>query len=143
MTSYEGYGKFLEDRDIRPSSQRILMLKYLEENHIHPTADKIYIDLSKNLPTISKATVYNNLKLFLNRGIIKEINFDNSEIHYDMILEDHAHFICKACGKIEDLAIKALDLDLSSLSDCAIDSKDIYLKGLCKDCLEEEKLKKN
>lgn len=143
MTSYEGYGKILADNNIRPSSQRVLMLKYLEENHIHPTADKIYIDLSKNLPTISKATVYNNLKLFLNRGLIKEINFDNSEVHYDTILDDHAHFVCKACGKIEDIAIRSLDLDTSALAEYSVDSKDIYLKGLCKDCLEEEKLKKN
>ncbi|MDO5027715.1 MAG: transcriptional repressor [Bacillota bacterium] len=143
MTRFENYGKFLEENNIRPSSQRILMLKYLKENHIHPTADKIFVDLSRKLPTISKATVYNNLKLFLNKGIIKEINLDNTEVHYEMVLEDHAHFVCRACGKIQDLNINSLNIDTTSIDGYEVDSQDIYLKGLCKDCIEKEKLKKN
>lgn len=143
MSEYENYGNFLEENGIRASSQRILMLEYLDQNHIHPTADRIYIDLSRKLPTISKATVYNNLKLFLNKGIIKEVNLDNSEIHYEMKIHDHAHFVCKKCGKIEDLDIKNILIDTSNIEGFEIDSQDIFLKGICKDCLKLEKKSKN
>lgn len=131
---YESYGSFLEENGIRPSSQRILMLQYLEESKSHPTADKIYVDLSKRLPSISKATVYNNLKLFLNNGIIKEVNIDNSEIHYEMMMDNHAHFVCRKCKKVEDLEISNINIDLSHISDYEIESQDIFLRGLCNEC---------
>lgn len=134
MTMYESYGSFLEENGIRPSSQRILMLQYLEESKSHPTADKIYVDLSKRLPSISKATVYNNLKLFLNNGIIKEVNIDNSEIHYEMMMDSHAHFVCRKCKKVEDLEISNINIDLSHISDYEIESQDIFLRGLCNEC---------
>lgn len=129
----------MEEHGIRASSQRILMLEYLTQNNVHPTADKIYVDLSRRLPTISKATVYNNLKLFLNKGIIKAVNIDNTEVHYDMIMGEHAHFICDKCNKIEDLPVKKMDLDVSGLAGYEIKSKDVFLKGICKDCLNEDK----
>lgn len=134
MAMYESYGSFLEENGIRPSSQRILMLQYLEESKSHPTADKIYVDLSKRLPSISKATVYNNLKLFLNNGIIKEVNIDNSEIHYEMMMDNHAHFVCRKCKKVEDLEISNINIDLSYISDYEIESQDIFLRGLCNEC---------
>lgn len=139
MSGYSEYSTFLEDNGIRPSSQRILMLKYLSENNEHPTADKIYVDLSKSLPTISKATVYNNLKLFLNKGIINEVSIDNNEAHYDMVKEDHAHFICKKCKKIEDLEIEGIKINTSTIEDCKIENQDIFLMGICKSCLDKEK----
>lgn len=134
MAMYESYGSFLEENGIRPSSQRILMLQYLEESKSHPTADKIYVDLSKRLPSISKATVYNNLKLFLNNGIIKEVNIDSSEIHYEMMMDNHAHFVCRKCKKVEDLEISNINIDLSHISDYEIESQDIFLRGLCNEC---------
>lgn len=143
MNKYEEYTTYLEENGIRASSQRILMLEYLQNNYIHPTADRIYLDLSNDLPTISKATVYNNLKLFLSKGIIKEVNFDNSEVHYDIVVDDHAHFVCKKCGLIEDLKINTLKIDRSSIDGFEIESQDIFLKGVCKACLEEEKNSKN
>lgn len=138
MSGYNEYSDFLEENGIRPSSQRILMLKYLSENKEHPTADKIYVDLSQTLPTISKATVYNNLKLFLNKGIINEVSIDNNEAHYDMVGKDHAHFICKECKKIKDLEIEGLKINTSEIEDYDIQNQDIYLTGVCKSCLDKK-----
>lgn len=138
MSTYENYGAFLEKNGIRASSQRVMMLAYLQENHIHPTAEKIFSDLYSKMPTISKATVYNNLKLFVESGIIKEVNLDNSEVHYEIKQEDHAHFVCRKCGKIEDLKVKAIKVDTKPIKGYEIDSQDIFLKGLCKECLKKE-----
>lgn len=139
MENYKYLSEFLEKNGIRPSSQRVLMLKYIEENHNHPTADKIYVDLTKRLPSISKATVYNNLKLFLNSGIIKEVNIDSSEVHYEMKEDNHAHFVCNICKKVHDLEISNLDINLDPISDYEIDSQDIFLRGVCKECLDSKK----
>lgn len=139
MSEFKNLGDFLEEHGIRASSQRILMLKYLEESHDHPTADKIYVDLSERLPSISKATVYNNLKLFLNNGIIKEVNIDSNEVHYEMMMENHAHFVCRECKKVHDLEIADINIDLSQIEDYEIESQDIFLRGICRECLDNKK----
>lgn len=137
MSQYEKYGEYLKNNGIRASSQRILILKYLNENNNHPTAGKIYDELSGKLPTISKATVYNNLKLFLENGLIKEINIDNTETRYDFNTEMHGHFRCKNCGKIFDIKIEELKLDTSDFSDFQFDSTDVFINGICPDCLNK------
>lgn len=139
MLKYENYSKILEEKGIRASSHRVLMLEYLKKNLTHPTADTIYNELSAKLPSISKATVYNNLKLFVDNGILNELNIDNSEVHYDIVTEDHAHFICEKCKKIYDLDFNLNEAfsKTNQLKDYKIFSKDIIIKGICKDCLEK------
>lgn len=134
MSTYKEYGEFLEDKGIRASSQRILMLEYLNENMTHPTADKIYIDLSTKLPSISKATVYNNLKLFVEKGILKEVSIDNTEVHYDIVTESHGHFLCVECKKIKDFVVRDIAPECKELDNDQIISKDIFFRGICSDC---------
>lgn len=136
MERFQKYSEFLEEHGIRASSQRVLMLEYLDENLIHPTADKIYTDLSSKLPAISKATIYNNLKLFVDHGIVKEVNIDNNEIHYDVQLHQHGHFICEKCNKIFNFDISVLSLDSFELDGCSVKHKDVFFRGVCKECLE-------
>lgn len=133
--NFQKYSDYLENNGIRASSQRVLMLEYLDNNLIHPTADKIFNDLSKKLPAISKATIYNNLKLFVDNGIIKEVNIDNTETHYDVEMHQHGHFICDKCGKIFNIDIDTLKLESFELEGCEIKSKEVFFRGTCKECM--------
>lgn len=135
---YSEYESFLEEHGIRASSQRILMLEYLDNNYTHPTADKIYSELITRLPSISKATVYNNLKLFSSKGIINEINVDNTEVHYEINSKPHVHFICKECNRIFDVDLVSLEYDGTVLEGFNIDSQNVYLKGKCRECASKE-----
>lgn len=135
---YSEYESFLEEHGIRASSQRILMLEYLDNNYTHPTADKIYSELITRLPSISKATVYNNLKLFSSKGIINEINVDNTEVHYEINSKPHVHFICKECNRIFDVDLVSLEYDGTVLEGFNIDSQNVYLKGKCRECAAKE-----
>lgn len=132
---FQKYSEFLESHGIRASSQRVLMLEYLDNNLVHPTADKIYTDLSRKLPAISKATIYNNLKLFVDHGIVNEINIDNIETHYDIEMHQHGHFICENCDKIFNFDIDELKLDSIELEGCVIKHKEVFFRGICKDCV--------
>ena len=58
---------YLEKCGIKPSLQRIAIVEYLMENRIHPTADDIYHALCIQVPTLSKTTVYNTMRLFAER----------------------------------------------------------------------------
>ena len=140
---YSEYESFLEENGIRASSQRILMLEYLDNNIMHPTADTIYSELLTKLPSISKATVYNNLKLFIKKGILNEINVDNTEVHYEINGTPHAHFICTECNRIFDADLVNLEYDTTVLDGFLIQSQNVYLKGKCKECKEKEQTYNN
>ncbi|MCB0402432.1 MAG: transcriptional repressor, partial [Flavobacteriales bacterium] len=63
------FAHHLSSNNIKPSVQRIKIFEYLHENRQHPTVDTIYKDLVGHIPTLSKTTVYNTLKLFVDNGI--------------------------------------------------------------------------
>ena len=65
----------------------------------------IYCDLSNDIPTLSKTTVYNTLKLFVENGITSTLTIEENEVRYDAIMTEHAHFKCDGCGTIYDIEI--------------------------------------
>ncbi len=130
----------LKKENIRLSHQRLKVLEYLVNNRCHPTADQIYQGLLKDVPSLSKTTIYNTLNSLVESGIVRVITIEGNEIRYDIETEDHGHFKCSSCGKIFDfdLDFEKLSLDslvTDSLKGFMIADKDVYVKGLCPDCL--------
>ena len=78
----------------------------------HPSADVIYYDLLPDNPGMSLATVYNNLKVLVEEGIVSEIKVNNDNTtYYDFMGHDHLNIVCEKCGQITDL-----DLPIPSFS---------------------------
>ena len=75
--------------------QRIAIMQYLMEHPIHPSADDIYTALSPSMPTLSKTTVYNTLKLFSEQGAAQMLTIDEKILILMQILPFIAHFLCK------------------------------------------------
>jgi Fe2+ or Zn2+ uptake regulation protein len=125
--------QYLSGYGIRPSVQRLAIMRYLRSNKTHPTADEIFDALRKQIPTLSKTTVYNTLKLFVDHGAAIYIGIDEKNARFDGYVEPHAHFRCKTCGKIIDLDIDTEQL-LPKNFNGKIDETYFYLKGLCEDC---------
>ena len=94
----EKLSAYLEEEGIRSSYQRLKILEYLQAHRTHPTVDIIYKNLSKEIPTLSKTTVYNTLKLFVSKGIVQELTIEEKEVRYDADTKPHAHFKCIECG---------------------------------------------
>ena len=95
--------QYLQQYNIKPSVQRTAVINYLFNNRTHPTVDEIYLALSPAMPTLSKTTVYNTLNLFVERGAVRTLVIDEKNARFDIDTSDHAHFICKKCGKIYDI----------------------------------------
>ena len=124
----------LVSHNIRPSAQRISIMEYLLIHRTHPTVDAIYNDLVKNMPTLSKTTIYNTLKLLEEHDAIIELTIDKKTAHYDGMTEPHSHFMCKNCGKIIDMPLQKVDQDQTS-HDFIIDEAEVYYKGYCCECM--------
>ena len=90
----------LQSHSIKPSVQRMSIMRYLMEHLTHPTVDEIYTSLSPEMPTLSKTTVYNTLKLLSDHGAIQTLTIDERNTCYDADTTPHAHFLCKRCGRI-------------------------------------------
>jgi len=124
---------------IKPSVQRMAIMEFLLENRTHPTVDEIYTALSPFIPTLSKTTVYNTLKIFTEQGAIQTLTIDEKNTCYDVDTSLHSHFLCKRCNKIYDLFDDKSFFPMNTRS--FVDGHKViethyYYKGYCKECLD-------
>lgn len=129
----------LVSRKVKPTFQRLVILEYLLNNINHPTADKIYGDMVKKLPTLSKTTVYNTLKKLTQEGLVVQIGITGTEARFDSTLENHHHFLCEKCGAIFDVKVNCPNCELDSIHGHKIKEIQGYFKGICSNCLKSEK----
>ena len=128
---------YLSGYGIRPSVQRIAVMRYLLKNLTHPTADEVFESLRKQIPTLSKTTVYNTLKLFVENGAAIYVGIDEKNARFDGTTHPHAHFRCKGCGCITDITIDP-DIILPKEFHGIIDETHFYLKGYCEKCKKKK-----
>ncbi len=124
----------LVSRQIKPSVHRMKVLEYLINNQNHPTVEQIFTRLKSEVPTLSKATIYNTLNAFVDAHLARVITIEDHETRYDHIIEDHGHFKCESCGAIFDFAISLDSITAAELDDFVINDKNVYFKGLCSRC---------
>jgi Fur family peroxide stress response transcriptional regulator len=131
------YVNLLITNNIKPSLQRIKIFEYLYGNREHPTVDTIYSNLVGDIPTLSKTTVYNTLKLFIDNGITTTVTIEDNEVRYDAIMEEHAHFKCDICGNVFDVELDVSTLKFKEIKSFKVEKTNIYLKGKCNKCLNK------
>lgn len=86
----------------RLTIQKIKILDYLKSVKTHPTAEEVFNNVKKELPTITLSTVYRNLNLLAEEGIILRLEI-NHEYRYDAHKGNHQHFVCTETGKVFDI----------------------------------------
>ncbi|WP_029192023.1 peroxide-responsive transcriptional repressor PerR [Paenibacillus elgii] len=130
----------LKTMGIRMTPQRHAILSYLINTMSHPTADEIYKALSPLFPSMSVATVYNNLKVFIESGLVREMTYGDHSSRFDADLSDHYHALCEECGKLVDFAYKPLD-DLEQaageMTGFQVKSHRVEVYGICSDCAKQ------
>ncbi len=133
----EDIGAYLKSHDIKPSFQRMKIFEYLITHRNHPTVEMIYKTLVKEIPTLSKTTVYNTLNLFVDKKIAIVIVIEENETRYDADMGIHGHFKCEKCSSVYDIDIDVEKVDIQSLANFQINEHHLYFKGICNNCLEE------
>lgn len=132
---------------IKPSVQRIAVMKYLLTHKTHPTVEEIYDALHGEISTLSKTTIYNTLKLFVERGAALQLNIEDKCVHFDGDISAHAHFMCQHCGMIYDIFPSKMPIinELSSLEFGShnIQNVQLNLTGVCEKCMKKQKVKES
>lgn len=130
--------QYLTGFGVKPSVQRIAIMEYLMTHRTHPTVDEIYTALSPSMPTLSKTTVYNTLRLLAEHGAVLELDMDSRNTRFDGDVTPHAHFYCKVCGRIEDLPLVGGERLMQAVPDSLeVSDVQVYYKGICHACKHE------
>jgi len=137
MKHVENTTEYLLEHEVKPSFQRLRIFDYLNEKHNHPTVDNIYKELVNEIPTLSKTTVYNTLKLFTTKGIAQVINIEDNETRYDSDTSTHGHFKCLNCNKIYDFSLENSHFNIPDLDGFENKQTHLYIKGICPSCKNE------
>ena len=115
-----------------------MILEELRRCANHPGADEVYLRVRERLPRISLGTVYRNLEIMASEGMIRVLNTNSGHKRFDPIVEEHCHFRCSACGKIEDIpfAVEFPELDARNpwVSERKIEGARPEYFGLCPEC---------
>jgi Fur family peroxide stress response transcriptional regulator len=131
----------LKQTGVRITPQRHAILEFLVDSMTHPTADDIYKALEGKFPNMSVATVYNNLRVFREVGLVKELTYGDASSRFDFVTSDHYHVICEKCGKIVDFHYPGLD-EVEALAahvtgfNVSHHRMEIY--GICNSCEKKE-----
>src|SRR5687767_12575599 len=92
----------LEDKGIQPSAQRVAVARYVLTTEDHPSADQVFARVKDDLLVLSRATVYNTLNLFVEKGLLRALVLAEGRVVFDPKLEPHHHFIDEDSGTIHD-----------------------------------------
>ena len=93
----------LEQHGVRPTSQRLRVAELLLTTPTHLTAEQILASLRQSSGRVSKATVYNTLKLFVDQGLARQIHADPERCVYDSTMAPHHHFQNLETGEMIDI----------------------------------------
>ncbi len=119
------------------TKQREVVLQVIRDAERHLTANEVFDESKRLLPTISFATVYNSLRYLKNCGHIAEVSFGNGASRFDAKTHRHDHAICNRCGKLIDIDLKMPDELVKRavrLSKFKPESLELTLRGLCPEC---------
>jgi Fur family transcriptional regulator, iron response regulator len=100
----------LREKGIQPSAQRVAVAEYVLETRDHPSADQVWERVRAKMPVLSRATVYNTLNLFVEKGLLRQLILAEGKVVFDPHVEPHHHFVDEATGTIHDVPWEALEV---------------------------------
>jgi Fur family ferric uptake transcriptional regulator len=123
--------------------QRRLLLNVMQEAGRHLDAKELYRRASERDPNISLATVYRNLRIFEEQGLIDERRLGQARCYYEMKrLGEHQHLVCEACGQViefESSLIRKLVAEVQRKNNFSVTKVELYLEGCCHKCKDEKR----
>ena len=126
------------ERTSKHFRKRDAILQCVRSTDAHPSADWVFEHVKEQMPDISLATVYRNLSLFKEQGLITSLGTVKGVERFDGNTEPHVHFICTQCGNVQDLPEISVPEELNSAvaqsSGGRVDNCQLSFTGICGEC---------
>ncbi len=124
------FSKLLRERGIQPSAQRVAIAGCVLRTEGHPTAEEVHRQVRKDFPFVSRATVYNTLNLFVDKGLLGRFHIDEVGAVFDANVDRHHHFVDDGTGVVHDIPWDELTVSgLDSLPDVEITEYMVVMRG--------------
>ena len=120
------------------TKQRAVILEVIRSGHHHSTAEEIFEMAKKKLPSISRATVYNNLHGMEEEGLVRRISGEGVSDRYDKNIMPHGHLFCKNCGAILDVMLPDIERLIEESSKSELIEYELKVRGICRACKSGE-----
>jgi Fur family transcriptional regulator, iron response regulator len=128
----------LRKQGIQPSAQRVAVASYVLHTHEHPSAELVFRRVKEHFPWISRATVYNTLNLFVEKGLLQRLAIAEDSVVFDPVTGLHHHFIDEDTGTIHDVPWEHVQVcNLDSLRDYDIRQYQVVMHGKLKETGEK------
>ena len=118
--------------------KRDAILSYLRSTNQHPSAEMVFTQLKAEIPDLSMGTVYRNLSLFKQQGLVSSVATVKGVERFDGYTEPHVHFICQECDAVIDLMDMQVPESLKSVAEScsggSVSDCQLSFTGLCRDC---------
>ena len=123
------------------SEKREAIYSLIKNTNIHPSAEWVYNQLKDKYPNLSLGTVYRNMAMFVDQGLIVSIGTVNGRDRFDANSAPHAHFICEECEAVIDLDYlpynRELDESVALNTGYTVDKHTIYFRCKCRKCSDK------
>lgn len=143
MNSKDKAYKILADQAYKTTEPRRVLIEFLaDDKNKHLSCDEIYDRISKDYPNMGIATIYRNMQLFEELGIVTKLTLDDGISRYELAnleedVHQHHHLVCLNCNKLievkEDL-LGALEVEIEQEHDFKIVDHDLKFYGYCSKC---------
>lgn len=128
----------LRDQGIQPSAQRVAVASYVLQTHEHPSAELVFRRVREHFPWISRATVYNTLNLFVEKGLLQKLTIAEDSVVFDPVTSAHHHFIDEATGAIHDVPWERVQVcNIESLQGYQVEHYQVVMRGKLKETGEK------
>lgn len=129
----------LKNNGIKPSKQRIKILKYFNENKdAHHTVEDIFRNFRQEEKSLSLATIYNTINLFKEKELISCVELSRGEAKYEKNTDEHIHFECRRCGEIYNMDMYISEDFKQKYNDFEIEQEYVLLRGICPKCNKDK-----
>jgi Fe2+ or Zn2+ uptake regulation protein len=126
----DGIVSLLRGHGVQPSAQRVAVGEYVLTTDAHPSADDVWHKVKRTFPMISRATVYNTLNLFVQKGLLRELVLAEGKVVFDPKVDPHHHFIDEQTGSIYDIPWGALRVsNVESLKGFGVREYQVVMRG--------------
>ena len=126
----------------RFSKKRQAIYDALFASREHPSAEWVYQTLKPEYPDLSLGTVYRNLTLFREQGLVRSVGVVDGHERFDADTSDHTHFVCTCCHALIDIpaitAGKAVEAQVGETYGFRVDHHDLTVYGTCAECMQKE-----
>lgn len=129
---------------LRMTNQREIILRELQNSKQHLTADELYDIVKKMMPRISLATVYRNLEILSEAGIIGKLEISGRQKRFDYDPSGHDHIYCAVCHRVDNLDISGKTIEpeeIRAVKGYSVTGYRLEIIGICPECqaVEENK----